>query len=66
MVLEVIQREIPTRGIGYVILRDCPEERLGEALGLTWDCVDFQKNRLTINKQLQKGRWRMSVLRLLR
>ena len=27
---------------------------LGEALGLTWDCVDFQKNRLTINKQLQK------------
>lgn len=28
--------------------------RLGEALGLTWDCVDFQKNRLTINKQLQK------------
>lgn len=40
--------------------------RLGEALGLTWDCVDFQKNRLTINKQLQKGRWRMSVLRLLR
>lgn len=28
--------------------------RLGEALGLTWDCVDFQKKRLTINKQLQK------------
>jgi len=28
--------------------------RLGEALGLTWDCVDFQKCRLTINKQLQK------------
>lgn len=28
--------------------------RLGEALGLTWDCIDFQKNRLTINKQLQK------------
>ena len=33
MVIEVIQREIPTRGIGYIILRDCPEERLGEALG---------------------------------
>jgi len=33
MVLEVIQREIPLRGIGYIILRDCPEERLGEALG---------------------------------
>lgn len=28
--------------------------RLGEALGLTWDCVDFQRKRLTINKQLQK------------
>lgn len=33
MVLEVIQKEVPTRGIGYLILRDCPEERLGEALG---------------------------------
>ena len=28
--------------------------RLGEALGLTWDCVDFAKRRLTIDKQLQK------------
>ena len=28
--------------------------RLGEALGLTWDCVDFAKQRLTIDKQLQK------------
>ena len=33
MVLEVMQREVPVRGIGYLILRDCPEERLGEALG---------------------------------
>lgn len=33
MVVEIIQREVPTRGIGYIILRDCPEERLGEALG---------------------------------
>ena len=33
MVLEVIQKEVPARGIGYLILRDCPEERLGEALG---------------------------------
>lgn len=32
MVIEIVQREIPTRGVGYVILRDCPEERLGEAL----------------------------------
>lgn len=28
--------------------------RLGEALGLTWDRVDFKKKRLTISKQLQK------------
>ena len=28
--------------------------RRGEALGLTWDCVDFTKRRLTIDKQLQK------------
>lgn len=33
MVLEVLQREIATKGIGYLILRDCPEDRLGEALG---------------------------------
>lgn len=30
--------------------------REGEALGLTWDCVDFEKGTLTINKQLQKER----------
>ncbi len=28
--------------------------RLGEALGLTWDCVDFAKGKLVIEKQLQK------------
>lgn len=33
MVIEIMQREIATRGIGYIILRDCPEERLGEGLG---------------------------------
>lgn len=33
MVIEIIQREIPAQGVGYIILRDCPEERLGEALG---------------------------------
>lgn len=33
MVIEIIQREIPTRGVGYIILRDCPEERLAEGLG---------------------------------
>lgn len=32
MVLEIIQREIATKGVGYLILRDCPEDRLGEGL----------------------------------
>lgn len=30
--------------------------REGEVLGLTWDCVDFEKGTITINKQLQKER----------
>ena len=30
--------------------------REGEVLGLTWDCVDFNKGTITINKQLQKER----------
>lgn len=33
MVIEIVQREIPLRGMGYILLRDCPEDRLGEALG---------------------------------
>ncbi len=28
--------------------------RESEALGLTWDCVDFEKRSITISKQLQK------------
>lgn len=28
--------------------------REGEVLGLTWDCVDFERGTITINKQLQK------------
>ena len=28
--------------------------RLGEAMGLTWDCIDFDKCTLNINKQLQR------------
>lgn len=28
--------------------------RQGEVLGLTWDCVDFARNTIYINKQLQK------------
>lgn len=30
--------------------------RQGEVLGLTWDCVDFERNALYINKQLQKSK----------
>ena len=30
--------------------------REGEVLGLTWDCVDFRRGMLTINKQLQRER----------
>lgn len=29
--------------------------RQGEVLGLTWDCVDFERNTLYVNKQLQKS-----------
>ncbi len=27
--------------------------RLGESFGLTWDCIDFDKKELTVNKQVQ-------------
>ena len=30
--------------------------RRGEVLGLTWDCIDFNKGTIRINKQLQKER----------
>lgn len=30
--------------------------REGEVLGLTWDCVDFDKGTILVNKQLQKVR----------
>ncbi len=30
--------------------------RQGEILGLTWDCVDFERGTIQINKQLQKER----------
>lgn len=32
MVIEIVQREIATRNVGYIILRDCPEDRLAEGL----------------------------------
>ena len=30
--------------------------RAGELLGLTWDCVDFYKNTVRINKQVQRNK----------
>jgi len=30
--------------------------RKGEALGLTWDCIDFQRGTILIDKQLQRER----------
>lgn len=30
--------------------------RQGEVMGLTWDCIDFERGMITISKQLQKER----------
>ena len=42
-------------GIALMILPLCGL-RESELLGLTWDCVDFKKNRLHVNKQQVKRR----------
>lgn len=39
--------------------------RQGEVLGLTWDCVDFERGTIIINKQLQKDTQGGSVYHLL-
>lgn len=39
--------------------------RQGEVLGLTWDCVDFERGTILINKQLQKDTQGGSVYHLL-
>lgn len=38
--------------------------REGEALGLTWDCVDLERGTLTVNKQLQLMKGEKGVYRL--
>lgn len=38
--------------------------RRGEVLGLTWDCIDFEKHTITIKQQLQKDRGRGGENRL--
>ncbi len=55
MVIEIIQREIPTRGIGYIILRDCPEDRLGEALGKGMEKLKKVGARTVLATSLPEG-----------
>ncbi len=63
--IEVFTREEQKR-----IIDECPNHyygmaikfdfytglRAGELLGLTWDCVDFYKNTIRINKQVQRNK----------
>lgn len=38
--------------------------REGECLGLTWDCVDFERGRITVRQQLQKSRTESGTYRI--
>ena len=38
--------------------------RQGEVLGLTWDCVDFERNTIYVSKQLQKDQKAKGVYQL--
>lgn len=34
--------------------------RIGEIIGLTWDCIDFENSTMTVNKQwkeIERGKW---------
>lgn len=62
--------EVFTREEQKKIIDECPNHyygmaikfdfytglRAGELLGLTWDCVDFYKNTVRINKQVQRNK----------
>ncbi|DAA86637.1 TPA: hypothetical protein CPT87_01190 [Candidatus Gastranaerophilales bacterium HUM_5] len=62
--------EVFTREEQKKIINECPNHyygmaikfdfytglRAGELLGLTWDCVDFYKNTIRINKQVQRNK----------
>ena len=64
------QVEVFTREEQKKIINECPNHyygmaikfdfytglRAGELLGLTWDCVDFYKNTIRINKQVQRNK----------
>lgn len=55
MVIEVIQRDVALRGVGYLILRDCPEERLGEALGKGMEKLKKAGARQVLATSLPEG-----------
>lgn len=55
MVIEIMQREIPTHGIGYIVLRDCPEERLGEGLGKGMEKLKKAGARQVLATSLPEG-----------
>ena len=62
--------EVFTREEQKKIINECPNHyygmaikfdfytglRAGELLGLTWDCVNFEKNTVRINKQVQRNK----------
>lgn len=55
MVLEVVQKEVPASGVGYIILRDCPEERIGEALGRGMDKLKRSNAARVLATSLPEG-----------
>ncbi|MCR4749642.1 MAG: site-specific integrase [Lachnospiraceae bacterium] len=40
----------------FIILMFCMPVRIGEILGLTWDCVDFENNRILIKREVIRTR----------
>lgn len=62
--------EVFTRDEQAKIIEECPNHyygmaikfdfytglRAGELLGLTWDCVNFDKNTIRVNKQVQRNK----------
>lgn len=55
MVIEIMQRDTAVTGIGYIILRDCPEDRLGEALGKGMERLKKAGARTVLATSLPEG-----------
>jgi len=54
---DLITAECPNHYYGMAIKFDFYTGlRAGELLGLTWDCVNFEKNTVRINKQVQRNK----------